>query len=56
VLGGNGRTMMIQRAFKDQAAREQYRQALTAKAREFGISPDEVAKLKEPVLVRVVPG
>jgi hypothetical protein len=55
VLGGNGRTMMIQRAFKDEAAREQYRQALTAGAGVRDL-PGRRAKMKEPVLVRVLPG
>ena len=56
VLGGNGRTMIVQRVYssnpKGAAA---YRQLLTEKAPQFGIDPAEVGKMKQPVLVREVP-
>jgi hypothetical protein len=54
VLGGNGRSMMIARAFKDPAALEKYKAALAAKAERFGLSPAQVKKMKAPVLVREV--
>lgn len=54
VLGGNGRTMMIQRAFQNDAKREEYRAALLRKARSFGIDPAEIEQMRAPVLVRTV--
>lgn len=56
VLGGNGRSMMIQRAFEDPKARELYRQALAERAPAFGLDAARVAKMRAPVLVRVVDG
>jgi hypothetical protein len=53
VLGGNGRTMGIQRGFSDPAVRENYRAALLERAPAFGIDPARVQKMKAPVLVRV---
>jgi hypothetical protein len=53
VLGGNGRTMMIQRAFRDPALRDQYKAALSEKAQAFGLTAEDVAKFDSPVLVRV---
>jgi hypothetical protein len=55
VLGGNGRTMMIQRAFQKEEMREAYRQALVEKAAAFGLKPEEIQSFKAPVLVRVMP-
>lgn len=54
VLGGNGRTMMMQRAFADPAKLEGYRAALVDRAPTFGLSADAVRKMRKPVLVRVV--
>lgn len=54
VLGGNGRTMMMQRAFADPAKLEGYRAALVDRAPTFGVSADAVRKMRKPVLVRVV--
>ena len=56
VLGGNGRTMGIQRAFASPAVRENYKRELAARAAAFGIHPDRVAAMKAPVLVRVAEG
>lgn len=53
VLNGNGRVMAISRAYGLNKA-QQYRDALIAKAQELGIDPNEVAKMKNPVLVREV--
>lgn len=56
VLGGNGRTMIMQRVYsgnpKGAAA---YRALLERKASQFGIDPAELAKFKRPVLVREIP-
>ncbi len=54
VVGGNGRSMMLRRAMKDPAAAARYRAALAAKAPQFGIAPETLAGMKEPVLVRVL--
>lgn len=54
-MGGNGRTMQLQRvyAYNPQGAAA-YRELLTKKAAQFGIDPAEVAGMKQPVLVREV--
>jgi hypothetical protein len=52
VLGGNGRTMMLKRAFEDPAVVEKYREALKAKAAQFGLDPAQIDKMRAPVLVR----
>jgi hypothetical protein len=54
VLGGNGRSMMILRAMKTEAARLAYRDALEQKAAQFGIDPAELAGKQMPILVRVL--
>ncbi len=56
VLGGNGRTMGIQRAFASSEARENYKRELLDRAQAFGLKPEAVAKMRAPVLVRVVDG
>lgn len=53
VLGGNGRTMILQRAYAGEGGAS-YRQALLDRAPLFGIAREEVEKLQKPVLVRVV--
>lgn len=52
VLGGNGRTLGLQRHYQDggQVAKAYLRDH----AAEFGFSPDDVKALADPVLVRVV--
>jgi hypothetical protein len=55
VLGGNGRTMGMQRAYRlydDSAAK--LRAHLASNARAFGIHPKSVEKMKNPILVRRV--
>lgn len=52
VESGNGRTMGIIHAYKGDGAHP-YREWLTQHAREFGLSPERVAEMQEPVLVRV---
>jgi hypothetical protein len=51
VLGGNSRTMSTIRLYRDGKG-ETYRSALKRQAEEFGISPDAVDGMKEPILVR----
>lgn len=54
-LGGNGRSMMLKRAYAQEPARAKaYMDALKCEAGTFGISQRELAGMKEPVLVRVV--
>jgi hypothetical protein len=54
VLGGNSRAMSTERHYDDETGGRAYREALMAKARQFGIDPDEIAKMKHPILVREV--
>ena len=54
VLSGNSRAMSTERHYDDEMKGAAYRTALIAKARQFGIDPDEVAKMNYPVLVREV--
>ncbi|MFA6031232.1 MAG: hypothetical protein WC969_15370 [Elusimicrobiota bacterium] len=57
VLGGNGRSMMIRRAYaEDTPAATAYRQDLVRRAAEFGLQVEQVKKLHQPILVRVVQG
>jgi hypothetical protein len=52
VLGGNGRKMTLDRVYgRDGSA---YRSALEAKAAQFGLDPEAIRGMKQPVLVRVV--
>lgn len=53
-LGGNGRSMMLARAYREGAPGERYRAALLERALDFGILPAEVEAIRHPVLVRVV--
>ena len=56
VLGGNGRMMILQRVYNgNQAGAAAYRRMLTDQAPLYGIDPAAVAKMKQPVLVRVIP-
>ena len=53
VLGGNSRTMAIQRAYSNHPEKAQeYKEYLANNAHAFGFSSDHVASFKEPVLVR----
>ena len=51
VLGGNSRTMSLQRAYQEGGA-DGYKQELAARASEFGLAPEQVAGMSQPVLVR----
>lgn len=53
VLGGNGRTMGMQRAYKlyPESAKKM-KDYLAQHARAFGLSPQQVAGMKHPILVR----
>lgn len=53
VLGGNSRTMTIQRVYK-QGGGDRYKAALRKYADDFGFTPEQVDKFKNPVLVRQV--
>lgn len=53
VLGGNARTLGIQRAYKTEPkGAKKYRNHLIAHARDYGLSPADVRGMKSPVLVR----
>ena len=55
VLGGNGRTMILDRVYKNNPqGADAYRQLLEERAPQFGIDPAEVRQVKNPVLVRVI--
>jgi hypothetical protein len=57
VIGGNGRSMMVLRAYDDRSeAAERYRRELIRRAPEFGLSPEDVRAMQAPVLVRVLEG
>jgi hypothetical protein len=52
-LGGNNRLMTIQRVYaRGGEDAEAYRRQLSQKASQFGINPAELARFKNPVLVR----
>lgn len=54
-LGGNGRAMILQRVYKgNPEAAQAYRDMLTQKAGNFGIDTSDIAKMKQPVLVREI--
>jgi hypothetical protein len=54
-IGGNGRAMILQRVYgANPAGAEAYRTLLQQKASQFGIDPRQVARMKQPVLVRRV--
>lgn len=52
VLGGNGRTMAIQRHYL--AGKSELRAHLVRHAADFGVSPADLKKYKHPVIVRVI--
>lgn len=57
VLGGNSRAMSLQLAYGTRPEKAQaYRQALMAKAPAFGLDPQAIASMNQPVLVRVLQG
>lgn len=54
VEGGNGRTIAIKAGYAENHPKAQaYRQWLTENAERFGLDPQRVAAMREPVLVRV---
>lgn len=55
-LGGNNRAMALKRVYEsgNPEAAAEYRQELANAAQRFGIDPAEVARFKQPVLVRQV--
>lgn len=58
VIGGNGRTMMVQRVYGGLSAMtpEALRAWIIKSAPTFELDPAAVAKLKQPVIVRMLPG
>jgi hypothetical protein len=56
VLGGNSRTMVLQRVYaaKSPAAATEYKNHLKADASDWGFDPRDVDAFKQPALVRVV--
>ena len=53
VLGGNSRTMILNRVYEAQGpAAQAYRNALQEKAAQFGLDPADVAAMRRPALVR----
>ena len=55
VLGGNGRSMSLQRAYKIGKG-EKYRKYLEENAAAYGLTKEQFGGMKEPVLVREVVG
>lgn len=55
VLGGNSRTMMVNVLY-DKGKAQPYKDTLIAKARSFGLDPEAIRKMKQPMLVRVLDG
>lgn len=54
-IGGNGRAMILQRVYASNPEGAQaYRDLLTQKAAQFGLDPQQIAGMKQPVLVRMV--
>lgn len=55
VLGGNARTLGVQRAYKTEPEESRkYKEHLAANARDYGFKPSDVRGMKNPVLVRRV--
>lgn len=52
VLGGNGRTMALQRAYREGAPGEAYKRYLVEHAGQYGIDAQQVIGMEHPVLVR----
>jgi hypothetical protein len=53
-LGGNSRTMQLQRVYgRDGAKASAYRALLEKKAAQYGIDPETIRGMRQPVLVRV---
>ncbi|MCF8034663.1 MAG: hypothetical protein K9K66_04470 [Desulfarculaceae bacterium] len=53
VLGGNSRAMSISRAYGEEGNGDAYRQDLEARAPIFGLDPEQVRAMREPVLARM---
>lgn len=54
-LGGNGRTMILERVYESNPkGAAEYKQALSAAAQQYGIDPQAIQQMKRPVLVRRV--
>jgi ddrB-like ParB superfamily domain len=53
VLGGNGRSMILDRVYNSPEGGASYRAELDRTAHHYGIDPADYAHMKQPVLVRV---
>lgn len=51
IIGGNGRVAAVQQAYA-QGSGDAYRVALSQRAAEFGLTPDQVTGMTHPVLIR----
>lgn len=51
IIAGNGRTMAIRQAYQEGGA-DGYRQFLQDNSAQFGIEPDQLSEMENPVLVR----
>ncbi len=55
VLGGNSRTMSLQRLYRQGGERaDKVRAHLKARAHEFGLTPEDIEALAHPVVVRLI--
>jgi hypothetical protein len=54
VVGGNGRLAAIQLAYQQGTGGVRYRDPLIQQAAQFGLSPQAVAAMRKPVLVRIL--
>lgn len=54
-LGGNGRAMILDRVYRyNPEGAANYKALLASKARQFGLDPEDIGKMKRPVLVREI--
>jgi hypothetical protein len=54
VLGGNSRTMTVQRAYRDKDLAQEFKRRLKASASDFGVDAAKIDGMKQPVLVREI--
>ena len=55
VLGGNGRTMMLQRVYQEGRG-EGYKSELVSQAGTFGLTAEQITGMQQPILVRELVG
>ena len=55
VLSGNGRTMSLQKAYRDHPESwQKYQDALRETAEQYGITPDQIESMQKPILVQML--